>query len=77
MNYGFLDGGFYTVSGIVPNCPMFYQLNANPDLNREMQDGYLEEGMVDFVVTYDQILEKDNYRMIMESDLYRLYQKVQ
>ena len=77
LNYGFLDGGFYTVSGIVPNCPMFCQLNANPDLNREMQDGYLEEGMVDFVVTYDQILEKDNYRMIMESDLYRLYQKVQ
>lgn len=77
LNYGFLDGGFYTAAGLVPNCPMFCLLNVNHDENLELQTEYLRQGLVDFVVTYDQELELSGYRLAMQSEAYRLYEKIE
>ena len=77
LNYGFLDGGFYTAAGLVPNCPMFCLLNANYDANLELQNEYLEQGMVDFVVTNSEELEHSNYRLVTQCENYRLYEKVE
>ena len=63
LNYGFLDGGFYTAAGIVPNCRFFSNLNIPlPDI-METQDSFLEQGKVDYVVTRGQELgeEFDKY----------------
>lgn len=81
LNYGFLDGGFYTVADIVPNCKVFCKLNMTVPEFQGLQDDYIENGMCDFVVTRDQELETDNYTCIAESSfyfegrdrLYRLY----
>ena len=53
LNYGFLDGGFYTASGIIPQTKYFCKLNMTVDRYPEMmqeQNRYLEEKMVDYVV---------------------------
>ena len=53
MNYGFLDGGFYTVSRIMPSEKYFCGLNIkNSDID-ESQNTYVKNGVVDFVVTKD------------------------
>ncbi|MBQ8135296.1 MAG: hypothetical protein IJ192_12965 [Clostridia bacterium] len=54
LNYGFLDGGFYTVSGIVPNCKYFCELNVEYDEMYRTQKEYAEQGKVDFIVTKDE-----------------------
>ena len=51
LNFSFMDGGFYTYSNITPNCKYFTLLNANPKGIIKIQEGYLKEGLVDFVVT--------------------------
>ena len=53
LNYGFLDSGFYTVTGIVPNTKYFEKLNFNYDKFPEIVDSlnnYIEKKQVDFVV---------------------------
>lgn len=70
LNYGFLDGGFYTVCNIVPNCEYFCQLNIQLDEMYEMQNKYVEEGMVDFVVTRDAKLVSPNYDQIAMASYY-------
>ena len=50
LNYGFLDGGFYTVSNVLPTCKSFCYLNiASPEI-MELQNYYVKNGLVDFVV---------------------------
>ena len=53
LNYGFLDGGFYTVTGITPNIKYFHKPNISyenyPEIMDE-QNRYIEETLVDFVV---------------------------
>ena len=51
LNYGFLDGGFYTVSGIYPNCKYFCKIYMDLPEMIEMQDYYAENGLCDFIVT--------------------------
>lgn len=51
LNYGFLDGGFYTVCDIVPNCKYFCGLNIPLDELTETQIYYAENGLVDFIIT--------------------------
>ena len=70
LNYGFLDGGFYTTTGIIPNCKFFCQLNIQLDEIMEMQDEYVQEGWVDYVVTRQKELESDRYNCIARSDCY-------
>lgn len=53
LNYGFLDGGFYTAAGIVPRTRYFCRLNMSveqfPEMMKE-QNRYLKERLVDYVV---------------------------
>ncbi len=64
LNYGFLDGGFYTAAKIVPNCKYFCKLNiSNPKIMEE-QNRFIEEALVDFVITEDKELESENYELL-------------
>lgn len=58
LNYKFLDGGFYTVTGIVPNTRYFQKQNISdevyPKIIRE-QNKMIREQKVDFVVTRTKI----------------------
>lgn len=51
LNYGFMDAGFYTASGIVPNVKYFHQTNVPLDEMKEQQLRYMAEGACDFIVT--------------------------
>lgn len=75
LNYGFLDGGFYTAANIVPNCKYFSKLNIGLDEMLEIQDEFVEERKVDFIVTRETRLEdydvdSSSYIMIDEAELY-------
>ena len=51
LNYGFLDGGFYFASGVMPSNKYFYRSNlVTPELLEE-QDYIIENHKADFVVT--------------------------
>lgn len=60
LNYGFLDGGFYTVTGIVPNCKAFCGLNIPLDELKELQDYYVKNGLCDYVITKSTADADDN-----------------
>ena len=53
LNYGFLDGGFYTITNITPNIKYFHKPNIKyenyPQIMDE-QNRYIRESIVDFVV---------------------------
>ncbi|MEG1676647.1 MAG: glycosyltransferase family 39 protein [Clostridia bacterium] len=51
LNYGFMDAGFYTAAGIVPNVKYFQQNNVPLPEMLEEQVRYVREGVCDFVVT--------------------------
>ncbi len=81
LNYRFLDGGFYTVSGIVPEEKYFCLLNLSLPEMKEEQDRCVREGRADFLVTMDRDREYPLYRLLCEetfprtgeSHTYRLY----
>ncbi len=51
LNYGFLDGGFFTYSGLIPTNRYFCKLNLNnPEMMAE-QDSIAENGLTTFIVT--------------------------
>lgn len=53
LNYGFLDGGFYTVTGITPNIKYFHKPNIAYEkypIIMDEQNRYIKELVVDFVV---------------------------
>lgn len=66
LNFGFLDGGFYTASGVVPNCRYFCVMNLDKEEAIKAQIGYIEEGLVDYIVTTGEF-EFDNYVKCMSS----------
>lgn len=71
LNYGFLDGGFYTASGIVPNCRFFSNLNIPLPEIMDTQESFVENGLVDFVVTRGRPLENAGlYTCVAESSMY-------
>ncbi|HOV69672.1 MAG TPA: hypothetical protein PLZ84_05060 [Clostridia bacterium] len=89
LNYGFLDDGFYTVAGIVPNVRFFMKQNLDyyrfPE-NMDEQNRYIKEKLVDFVVfrTYNNDQEPwdvpyllENYELVAEerykADWFRFY----
>lgn len=67
LNYGFLDGGFYTTTGIVPNCRFFCKVNLDLPEMMEMQNYYVDNGLVDFVVTRGQDMDFEKYEKCAES----------
>lgn len=50
LNYGFIDGGFYLASGIVPKHKYFCRNNMNVPEMVQAQDDYVRSKSVDFVV---------------------------
>ena len=50
LNYGFLDGGFYTYSGIVPSNRYFCNLNISIPEIMEGQDSIVDNCSVKFIV---------------------------
>lgn len=52
LNYGFLDGGFYTVLDQVPGESAFCILNRNPDQMLAEQNVCVQEGRTHFLVTW-------------------------
>ena len=84
LNYGFLDGGFYTATGIVPNCKFFCNLNIKLDEIMETQNEFIKNGKVDFVVTSNSKLEAKLYECVATASIfyegceyeYRLYQLI-
>lgn len=81
LNYGFLDGGFYTASNTVPNCKVFCLLNINVEQLTQTQDSYVAQGICDYIVTRNEELDVENYSEIASTDFwfehqvytYRLY----
>ena len=67
LNYGFLDGGFYIVSDILPNCKAFCKLNIPLKEMNDMQEQYVKDGLCDFIVTRDYELHADNYQCVAQS----------
>lgn len=64
LNYGFLDGGFYTAAKIVPTCKYFCRINIpNPEMVEE-QNRFIEEALIDFVITKDKRLKSENYELV-------------
>lgn len=68
LNYGFLDGGFYTAANILPNCKAFCRLNIPLEEMLELQEQYVREGLCDFVVTHGKKLEYEHYICVAESN---------
>lgn len=67
LNYGYLDGGYYTVLGIVPSCRYFCWLNIDSPEIWEAQDKCLMEQQVDFVVTRDMDIPEDAPYTLIDS----------
>ncbi len=65
LNYAFLDGGFYTAAGILPNCRFFCRLNMDnlPEM-MDTQNEYVREGKVDFVITCDRQMSNPHYLLV-------------
>ena len=59
LNYGFLDGGFYTATGIVPNCKFFCNLNIKLDEIMETQNEFIKNGKVAVSYTHLRAHETD------------------
>lgn len=88
LNYGFMDAGFYTASGIVPHVKYFHQTNVPLEEMLREQIRYIDEGLSTYVVTRGKqpitILEKYERVMTAESppdfwydhvELYRLKER--
>ncbi len=70
LNYGFLDGGFYTTTGIVPNCKYFCRLNTPLEEMTREQDEVIQKGSVDFVVTNNVELKSNLYERVADATIF-------
>ncbi|MGN0974565.1 MAG: hypothetical protein ACI4OL_01080 [Gemmiger sp.] len=53
MNYGSLDGGFYTAAAVLPPCKYFCVTNMPLPEQQAQQDSLLRSGTVAYVVALD------------------------
>ena len=69
LNYGFLDGGFYFASGVLPSDPYFCSLNIDlPEMEQAMRES-IRQGKTEFVVTRSAKLKgSGNYVLVDEDD---------
>lgn len=76
LEYGYLDGGFYTVADIVPSTWAYCKLNWDNDDMEKDQLNTISNQLTDFVVTRSgiEIPQElfDNYRLIAETTQYRV-----
>lgn len=64
LNYGMLDAGFYTTTGIVPNTKYYYCPNVSYYEIRAEQDKLIRDEKVDFIISIDEIAADSNYELI-------------
>ncbi len=86
LNFGFMDGGFYTVCDILPPCKYFCKTNMPGSEWIDVQLTLIGYGMVDYIVTMDHPLAEEykKYELAAEADgyyekkvhTYYLYRKV-
>ena len=83
LNYGFMDGGFYFASGLLPTERFFCLLNLDlPEMKEEMS-ACIVKGRTAYVVTRNSSIPSNNYVLIDEATMmlegrdwtYRLYQR--
>lgn len=70
LNYGFLDGGFYTAADVLPSTRFFCYLNIPLDEVMDSQQEAVAHGAVDFVVTRSYQLKSENYECVAEASMY-------
>ena len=81
LNYGSLDGGFYTATGIYPRTRFFCKVNLPLTDMIQEQERYIADELADFVIA-PRPLDISNYRLLdVYLDLdqftdYYLYQKI-
>ncbi len=70
LNSGFLDGGFYFASGVLPSSQYFCTLNIDlPKMEKNLQDS-IRQGKTEFVVTRSAKLRGATpYRLIDEASI--------
>ncbi len=61
LNYGYRDNGFYTVSDIMPTCKYFCKINMPKEEIKKTQDYYVENGLIDYVVTTEETLDTSRF----------------
>jgi hypothetical protein len=70
LNYGFLDGGFYTAAGSIPNVRYFCVMNANRSEALEAQKEAIQNRTVDFVITREEKLDSPWYEEKMTASFF-------
>ena len=70
LNYKFMDAGFYTTTGIVPDIKYFTSLNSLYQSIEECQNYWADNGLTDFIVMQsDNVYEFDKY-VLMDSAVF-------
>ena len=64
LNYGFMDAGFYTAAGTVPQVKYFHQTNVPLEEMTREQRRYVEEALCEYVVTRAELGEGLRYELI-------------
>jgi len=78
LNYGTLDLGFYTTTGIVPDVKYFQVQNieySKYPIIRDAQIAYIRNGVVDYVVTLEVITSNDDD--IQTRNLFEKYELIE
>lgn len=67
LTYDIIDGGFYLAAGITPSNRFFTTMNfiGNNEQAVQEQERLIEEGYFDYIVTYSDEYDWDNYELIM------------
>ena len=70
ITYDIIDGGFYLASGVSPSNRYFTYMNfiENNEEAVEEQDRLIEEGYFDYIITYYDGYDWDNYELVAVSD---------
>ena len=67
LNYGFLDGGFYTAADILPTEKYFCKLNVSLPEMTQAQDAAVQGGAVQFVVTRSDTMGNSKAKRLEEN----------
>ena len=68
LNYGFLDSGFYTTANVSPSCKYFFEANINLQEMKDEQKEMIEQGKVEYVVTFDDVYDWPLYENVANTD---------
>ena len=70
LNYGFMDAGFFTATGIAPGVKYFHRTNMPLREMLDEQNRYIEEGICDYVITRGMLPESisERYELVAEAD---------